>query len=131
MDLDEWNSRRRRSGGVAKLKDKFMDEKKLYSISFDLEQKAIDKYYGKSRRNTYREVGKFFQKNGFEHVEGSVYHSMKGQTNADFVKMIISMGEQLPWIKNCVKEMHRTIIPADEIVDMKEILLATEKDMEI
>ncbi len=56
---------------------------------------------------------------------------MKEQTNADFVKMIISMGEQLPWIKNCVKEMHRTIIPADEIVDMKEILLATEKDMEI
>lgn len=108
-----------------------MDEKKLCSISFDLEQKAIDKYYGKSRRNAYREVGKFFHENGFEHVEGSVYHSMKGQTNADFVKMIISMGEQLPWIKNCVKEMHRTIIPADEIVDMKEILLATEKDMEI
>ncbi len=68
MDLDEWNSRRRRSGGVAKLKDKFMDEKKLCSISFDLEQKAIDKYYGKSRRNAYREVGKFFHKNGFEHM---------------------------------------------------------------
>lgn len=103
------------------------NEKKLYAISFDLEQKALDKYYSKSRRNAYRELGNFLYQNGYEHKEGSVYHSIKNQKPIEFFNMIEELNKQLPWVKDCVKEMHRTIIPIDEIVDIKEILFDTEQ----
>lgn len=103
------------------------NEKKLYAISFDLEQKALDKYYSKSRRNAYRELGNFLYQNGYEHREGSVYHSIKNQKPIEFFNMIEELNKQLPWVKDCVKEMHRTIIPIDEIVDIKEILFDTEQ----
>lgn len=106
------------------------NEKNLYAISFDLEQKALDKYYSKSRRSAYREIGDFLHRSGYEHMEGSVYHSIKNQSPIDFYNMIEDMAEQLPWVKDCAKEMHRTVIPLDEIVDIKEILLDKEREQE-
>lgn len=102
-------------------------KKEFYAISFDLEQKALDKFYQKSRRSAYRELGNFFHQNGYEHMEGSVYHSEEYQEPFEFYNMIKEMNTQLPWVKDCVKEMHRTVIPIDEIVDVKEILLGLEQ----
>lgn len=104
-----------------------MSEERLYAITFDLEQRALDKYYNKSRRSAYRELGKFLKKNGYEHMEGSVYHSMVNQSNVSFFKMIDEMDKQLPWVKQCIKEMHRTVIPLDEIVNIKDVLVEKEK----
>lgn len=81
---------------VSKTRRKNGQWKKLYAISFDLEQKALDKYYNKSRANAYRELGKFLYQNGYEHKEGSVYHSIKNQKPIEFFNMIEEMNKQLP-----------------------------------
>jgi len=54
-------------------------------ISFDLDTKALEKYYPTDNwRNSYEKIKQFMLKNGFEWRQGSVYISK--QPMKDYVK---------------------------------------------
>lgn len=103
-------------------------EKSFTAISFDLKQKELDEHYEKHKSSAYREIRDYLKKNGYEHKEGSVYHSNNEISTAKFLKMVEDMNEKFPWLKYCVKEMHRTKIDYREIVDVKKVL--EEKNLE-
>ena len=50
------------------------------AINFDLDTRALRQYYNKSRRNAYREIGKFLESKGFYHRQWSGYVSKEKMT---------------------------------------------------
>lgn len=50
--------------------------KKLKSIAFDLDTKALQEHYTKGDwHNAYNDIGNFLAQQGFMHTQGSVYDS--------------------------------------------------------
>ncbi len=55
-----------------------MDSLQRKGINFDLNTQALKEYYPKGDwHNAYADVRDFFEANGFEHIQGSGYHSVE------------------------------------------------------
>lgn len=53
-----------------------MDSLQRKGINFDLNTEALKQYYPKENwNNAYYDVRYFFETHGFEHIQGSGYHS--------------------------------------------------------
>jgi virulence-associated protein VapD len=73
-------------------------------IHFDMDTKALKKYYPKpSWRNAYDDVCKFLEANGFEHEQGSGYHSKSEMLQPEALRIIAKMLKKYPWLNKCVK----------------------------
>lgn len=65
-----------------------MDSTQKKGIHFDLDTETLKKYYPKGDwHNAYYDVRLYFEKNGFEHIQGSGYRQML----YDFRSMMRSM----------------------------------------
>jgi virulence-associated protein VapD len=54
-----------------------MDNISKKGIHFDLDTDALKQYYPNGDwHNAYHEVRRYFAKNGFDHIQGSGYHSV-------------------------------------------------------
>jgi len=72
-------------------------------IHFDMDTKALEKYYPKpSWRKAYDDVCKFLEENGFEHEQGSGYHSVLPMKRAKAVKIIRKMIKKHSWLNKCM-----------------------------
>jgi virulence-associated protein VapD len=81
-------------------------------IHFDMNTKALSLYYPKpSWRAAYDDVKSFLSRNGFEHTQGSGYHSTKPMTQADAVNVLTEMLDVLPWLHKCVRVCTVTAVP--------------------
>ena len=79
-----------------------MDSLQRKGINFDLNTQALKEYYPKGDwHNAYADVRDFFEANGFEHIQGSGYHSVEAMSEAK------AMAEN-------VKEMAGNIPEVDE-----------------
>jgi virulence-associated protein VapD len=73
-------------------------------IHFDMNTKALKKHYPKDNwRRAYDDVRSFFESNGFEHEQGSGYHSKEEMTQPDALKIIDKMILTYPWLNQCVR----------------------------
>jgi len=82
-------------------------------IHFDMDTIALEKYYPKAAwRAAYDDVKGFLGKNGFEHEQGSGYHSVKPMTQADAVIVLGKMLDAYPWLHKCVKICTVADVPA-------------------
>ena len=73
-------------------------------IHFDMDTKALEKYYPKeSWRMAYDDVRGFLEQRGFEHEQGSGYHSVKPMTQAEAVDVLEEMINEYPWLNKCVR----------------------------
>ena len=55
-----------------------MDSTQRKGINFDLDTEVLKEHYPKGDwHNAYCDVRSYFEKNGFEHIQGSGYHSTK------------------------------------------------------
>jgi virulence-associated protein VapD len=80
-----------------------MDSTLRKGINFDLMKRALIDYYPKSNwRNAYEDVKKHFLANGFEHIQGSGYHSIVSISQVDAMDIVLDMIEKHPWINKCV-----------------------------
>lgn len=80
-----------------------MDDLQCKGINFDLDTKALQKYYpSESWRNAYSDVRSFLQRNGFEHIQGSGYHSEKPMSEFEAMKIIYEMKDKYKWLNKCV-----------------------------
>lgn len=82
-----------------------MDSSQRKGINFDLNTEQLQKYYpvSASWRNAYTDVKAFFESNGFEHIQGSGYHSKEAMSEAQAMAVIYKMIKALPWLNYCVK----------------------------
>jgi len=73
-------------------------------IHFDMDTKALQIYYPKaSWRMAYDDVKVFLKGRGFEHEQGSGYHSTLPMTQADAVIVLDDMRLALPWLNKCIR----------------------------
>ena len=72
-------------------------------INFDLDTNALKIYYTEGDwRNAYHDVRNFFKKNGFEHIQGSGYHTLMPMSEPDVMTIVYRMTKRFPWINYCV-----------------------------
>lgn len=83
-----------------------VSEKKLKSIAFDLDTKALQEYYTKSDwHNAYNDINNFLNQYSFTYTQGSVYDSTTKFSDEDLGKLIEKMSETLTWLPSCVKSI--------------------------
>lgn len=89
-------------------------------ISFDLSQDALKRYYPHKEtgqdsqffKRAYKDIRRFMEANGFERRQYSVYVSLQQRTSLDVALLARRMGETLPWLRLCVKDITVTNIGA-------------------
>lgn len=89
-------------------------------ISFDLSQDALKRYYPHKEtgqdsqffKRAYKDIRCFMEANGFERRQYSVYVSLQQRTSLDVALLAQRMGETLPWLRLCVKDITVTNIGA-------------------
>ncbi len=80
-----------------------MDSTQRKGINFDLDTEALKEHYPKGDwHNAYYDVRSYFEKNGFEHIQGSGYHSTKEMSEAKAMAVIYRMTKEIPWLNYCV-----------------------------
>ncbi len=97
-------------------------------ITFDLRQAALRQYYpGKALslnpqryKKAYRDIQNFMVRNGFEHRQYSVYTSLEKLSVVDVVRLMGDLGQEFPWLAQCVNEIDVTNIGAQH--SLKEVL---------
>ena len=74
-----------------------MDSLQRKGINFDLNTQALKEYYPKGDwHNAYADVRDFFEANGFEHIQGSGYHSVEAMSEAKAMAVIYQMTKEFP-----------------------------------
>lgn len=87
-------------------------------ITFDLSQDALRRHYPRREnvqdpqffKRAYKDIQRFMESNGFERGQYSVYVSTAELTALDVAVLTQKMAEQLPWMRQCVKEITATNI---------------------
>ena len=83
-----------------------MSEKKLKSIAFDLDTKALEKHYTKGDwHNAYNDIALFLKEYQFNHTQGSVYDSATKFSDEGLGRLIEKMSDTLTWLPQCVKSI--------------------------
>ncbi|MCU6762999.1 Uncharacterised protein [uncultured Roseburia sp.] len=97
-----------------------MDSAQKKGINFDLDTIALQIYYPKSDwHNAYYDVRAYFERNGFEHIQGSGYHSHKAMSEAKAMTVIYQMTKEFPWLNECVGIC--TISDVPELYDISHV----------
>ena len=89
-------------------------------ITFDLSQEALRQHYPHKEtaqdpqffKRAYKDIQRFMDANGFERRQYSVYVSTEALTALDVAVLTQQMAEQLPWLRQCVKDITATNIGA-------------------
>jgi virulence-associated protein VapD len=89
-------------------------------ITFDLNQEALRQHYPRKEtaqdpqffKRAYKDIQRFMDTSGFERRQYSVYVSRTALTALDVAVLVQQMAEQLPWLRQCVKEITATNIGA-------------------
>nr|WP_258865028.1 VapD [Helicobacter sp. MIT 14-3879] len=82
------------------------EEKKLKSIAFDLDTKALQKHYIKGDwHNAYNDIEAFLNKQSFNHTQGSVYDSTTKFSDYELGDLIDKMCDEFDWFPQSVKSI--------------------------
>lgn len=83
----------------------------IKQICFDLDTKALQKYYPKpSWENAYMNIEKFMRKHDFTRIQGSVYVSHVPKTSYDITFILNELKKQYPWLNQCMRDCRETNI---------------------
>lgn len=107
-------------------------------IAFDLNVKRLKEIYtkstGKSYTNAYNEIKKFMTARGYEHRQGSVYHSTTQKTRIEVTNDVKLLMDHFGWFSQCVEKMDYANLQQrhDLMCEIKsEITLAESSEMTI
>ena len=89
-------------------------------ITFDLSQEALKQHYPHKEtaqdpqffKRAYKDIRRFMEASGFERRQYSVYVSAEKLTTLDVAVLTQRMAEEMPWLRQCVKEITATNIGA-------------------
>jgi len=84
------------------------------AFTFDLDTKALQKYYPKGDwHNAYSDIKNFFARNNIEHIQGSAYHSKEPMAKYHAVSVINDLTKEFPWLNHCMKVCTINIVPKE------------------
>lgn len=89
-------------------------------ITFDLSQDALRQHYPRKEtaqdpqffKRAYKDIQRFMEASGVERRQYSVYVSAETLTALDVAVLTQRMAEEMPWLRQCVKEITATNIGA-------------------
>ncbi len=97
-----------------------MDSSQKKGINFDLDTDALKKYYSEGDwHKAYYDIRGFFERNGFEHIQGSGYHSVMPMSEAKAMTVIYNMTKEFVWLNYCVNIC--TISDVPELYDISHV----------
>ena len=80
-------------------------------ITFDLDTKALEKYYPTENwHNAYEIIKRHMLKNNFEWIQGSVYISKISLTTAEITDLLVDLVITNPWLNLCMRDCRETNI---------------------
>ena len=115
-----------------------MERKYLKAINFDLDTHQLKEHYpGRSYRQAYDDLRRFFKQHGFSHRQGSGYISDEKLSTADIYDLMDDLTQRFTWIGVCVNKIDVTdsgrqhdltelLKPAEELHLESSILLEAE-----
>lgn len=90
------------------------------AIHFDLNTQDLKLYYNEKNPNyAYKVIEDFFLDHGFEHIQYSGYHSIKGMTFANVMEVMEQLQEKCPWLGDCVRSF--TVTSIGKTYEIKEV----------
>ena len=89
-------------------------------ITFDLSLEALRQHYPHKEgaqdpqffKRAYKDIQRFMEASGFERRQYSVYVSAEKLTALDVAVLTQRMAEEMPWLRQCVREITATNIGA-------------------
>lgn len=74
-------------------------------VSFDLDTKALQKYFPEENwRKAYDVIKKYMKQNGFDWQQGSVYVSKSSKANKDINILLNNLIKENKWLHKCMKD---------------------------
>ena len=74
-------------------------------IAFDLDTKALERYYpGESWNNAYEMIKRHMLKNDFSWLQGSVYVSTRSMTSTEVTNILDGLVVKYPWLNLCMRD---------------------------
>lgn len=74
-------------------------------IFFDLDTNKLKKHLGKSYTIAYQQIKESLLKNGFRHIQGSVYETKKEVSYAKVVTELVRILDKYPYLKSCIRDI--------------------------
>ncbi|MDD6489218.1 MAG: hypothetical protein PUG48_05325 [Clostridia bacterium] len=74
-------------------------------ITFDIDTNVAKQIFGDNYRKAYDDIERFFKKQNFQHIQGSVYVSKKPMYKFQLFHLIVTLTQQYPYIKKCVRDI--------------------------
>ncbi len=101
-----------------------MDDTQRKGINFDLDTESLKVYYPKRDwHNAYKDVRQYFTNNGFEHIQGSGYHSIHIMSETKAMAVIYKMTKTLPWLNFCI-----SVCTISDVPELYDIAHAFERE---
>ncbi|WP_407396701.1 hypothetical protein [Anaerovibrio sp.] len=88
-------------------------------IAFDIDTKVCRKILGKNYNKIYKDIQIFMEDHGFEHRQGSVYHSINPIKRMKINGIIKKLIKEMPYIKKCIRDITQARI--DDDVSMNDL----------
>lgn len=93
----------------------------MYAITFDFDTSLLEQLYpSQSWRNAYSDVRRFFEDNGFENKQGSVYFAIDDIDAVECVALVQDLAEAYDWFTPSLKDIR--MLRIEENNDLMPIL---------
>lgn len=86
-------------------------------IAFDIDTKVTKSILGNNYTKIYSDIRAYMDKNGFSHIQGSVYISEKPMSTVLVTLKINELLQKHPYISKCVRDMTQTNVTAVSNLD--------------
>ena len=101
---------------------------KRVQIAFDLDTNKLKEVYTRmtqnSYTNAYKDIQKYMLSKGYEHRQGSVYHSIKSKTRLRVVRDIKDFQKENAWFQECVNKLDYGLLE-----EVHDLLPEVKKDL--
>lgn len=78
------------------------------AFHFDLSVKELEA--SGAPKDAWTKIGRFLERNGFEHIQGSGYESRHTMSHQDVNLILEQMQDEFPWFVSCAKDAKVTSI---------------------
>lgn len=100
------------------------------AFHFDLSVKELEA--NGAPKDAWTKIGRFLERNGFEHIQGSGYESMHTMSHHDMNLILEQMQDEFPWFVSCAKDAKVTSIVGknhDALSHLKQYVSGQRSDM--
>lgn len=95
----------------------------VYAVTFDFDTETLAALYpNESWRNAYSDVRSFFEENGFEHKQWSVYFATYDMSAVECITIVQTLANTFDWFTSSLKDIRML-----RIEDNDDLMIALDR----